>query len=61
MKLMKEETFGPVLPIQSFVNEEEAIEKANQTSYGLAAYIFTENINWAWRVMEAGIWNYWNK
>jgi succinate-semialdehyde dehydrogenase / glutarate-semialdehyde dehydrogenase len=52
MKLMKEETFGPVLPIQSFVNEEEAIEKANQTSYGLAAYIFTENINRAWRVME---------
>jgi succinate-semialdehyde dehydrogenase/glutarate-semialdehyde dehydrogenase len=52
MLVMKEETFGPVVPIQSFISEEEAIEKANLTSYGLAAYVFTENINRAWRVME---------
>ncbi|MED1202354.1 NAD-dependent succinate-semialdehyde dehydrogenase [Heyndrickxia acidicola] len=52
MLVMKEETFGPVVPIQSFTSEEEAIEKANLTSYGLASYVFTENINRAWRVME---------
>jgi succinate-semialdehyde dehydrogenase / glutarate-semialdehyde dehydrogenase len=52
MKIMNEETFGPLLPLQSFETEEEVIELANHAQYGLAAYLFTENINRAFRVME---------
>ncbi len=43
MKVWKEEIFGPVLPIVSFETEEEAIKLANDTKYGLSAYIFTED------------------
>lgn len=43
MKIMHEETFGPVAPIISFKNLEEAIEIANNTPYGLAAYYFTND------------------
>lgn len=43
MLMMNEETFGPVAPIQTFSDLDEAIEKANDTEYGLAAYFFTEN------------------
>lgn len=43
MEIMQEETFGPVAPITSFKTLEEAIEIANNTPYGLAAYFFTEN------------------
>lgn len=42
MQVMNEETFGPIFPIQSFSDEDVAIEKANNTDYGLATYIFTE-------------------
>ncbi|GIP64827.1 NAD-dependent succinate-semialdehyde dehydrogenase [Virgibacillus pantothenticus] len=52
MKIMHEETFGPVLPIQTFSDETEVIAKANDTDYGLAAYIFTENTSIAIRVSE---------
>ncbi|MGV3466412.1 MAG: NAD-dependent succinate-semialdehyde dehydrogenase [Heyndrickxia sp.] len=52
MKVMNEETFGPLLPIQSFDSEEEVIALANHDRYGLAAYLFTENLNRAIRVME---------
>jgi len=52
MKVMNEETFGPLLPIQSFETEEEVIALANHDRYGLAAYLFTENLNRALRVME---------
>ncbi|MEK5392569.1 NAD-dependent succinate-semialdehyde dehydrogenase [Margalitia sp. FSL K6-0131] len=52
MKVMNEETFGPLLPIQTFETEEEVIELANHDRYGLAAYLFTENLNRAIRVME---------
>lgn len=41
MRVWQEEVFGPVLPIVTFTSEEEAIEKANDTKYGLGAYIFT--------------------
>jgi len=41
MRVWQEEVFGPVLPIVTFNSEEEAIEKANDTKYGLGAYIFT--------------------
>ncbi|MEC1407864.1 succinate-semialdehyde dehydrogenase [Bacillus halotolerans] len=43
MNIMHEETFGPVAPIVTFTDIDEAIELANDTPYGLAAYFFTEN------------------
>lgn len=53
MLCMKDETFGPLAPIASFKTEEEAIERANNSIYGLAAYVFTENISRGIRVTEA--------
>jgi len=50
MKVLKEETFGPVLPIIKFKTEQEAIEFANQTDYGLGSYLFTQNKEKADRV-----------
>lgn len=52
MKIMTEETFGPVMPIQSFQTEDEVIQRANDSDYGLAAYIFTENTSRSLRVAE---------
>ena len=43
MKIMVEETFGPVAPIQTYKDLDEVIIKANDTPFGLAAYFFTEN------------------
>jgi len=53
MLCMNEETFGPVVPVASFENEEEAIKRANNTPFGLAAYVFTESISEAIRISEA--------
>jgi succinate-semialdehyde dehydrogenase / glutarate-semialdehyde dehydrogenase len=53
MQLMGEETFGPVAPILSFKNDGEAIAKANDTPYGLAAYLWTRDLSRAYRVSEA--------
>ncbi len=50
MRVWKEETFGPVLPIVSFSTEEEAIALANDTMYGLSSIIFTSDTNRAKRV-----------
>ncbi|MDQ0162168.1 succinate-semialdehyde dehydrogenase/glutarate-semialdehyde dehydrogenase [Bacillus alveayuensis] len=52
MLCMQEETFGPVAPITTFKTMEEAIERANHTPYGLAAYVFTENISQAIHISE---------
>jgi len=52
MVIMNEETFGPILPIQTFTDDEVAVEKANDTDYGLAAYIFTESTKRTLRVSE---------
>ncbi|WP_327754267.1 NAD-dependent succinate-semialdehyde dehydrogenase [Sphingobium sp. SJ10-10] len=52
MRLAEEETFGPVAPLFRFTHEEEGIELANATSYGLAAYFYTENLHRAFRVAE---------
>jgi succinate-semialdehyde dehydrogenase/glutarate-semialdehyde dehydrogenase len=52
MRISNEETFGPVAPLFRFESEDEAIEMANSTPYGLAAYFYTENIRRAWRVAE---------
>ncbi|KAJ7595447.1 aldehyde dehydrogenase [Mycena floridula] len=53
MKIVKEEIFGPVAAIMKFKTEEEVIEKANDTVYGLAAAVFTESIGTAIRVTNA--------
>lgn len=52
MLIMNEETFGPVAPIQKVTNDEEAVTLANQTSYGLAAYVYTENYAKGIRISE---------
>jgi succinate-semialdehyde dehydrogenase/glutarate-semialdehyde dehydrogenase len=53
MLVQQEETFGPVAPIQTFADEKEAIAKANHTPYGLAAYMYTQDLGRAIRVAEA--------
>jgi succinate-semialdehyde dehydrogenase/glutarate-semialdehyde dehydrogenase len=53
MKLANEETFGPVAPFFKFKTEEEVIEFANNTEFGLAAYFFSKDIARIWRVAEA--------
>jgi len=57
MKLMSEETFGPVLPIMPFRSDEEAIKLANDSIYGLTAAVFTTNLQRGRRIakhLEAG-------
>jgi succinate-semialdehyde dehydrogenase/glutarate-semialdehyde dehydrogenase len=51
--LLAEEIFGPVAPITTFSTDEEAIAKANDTEYGLVSYIFTQDVDRAFRVIEA--------
>lgn len=53
MELARDETFGPVAPLFRFSTEDEAIRAANATEYGLAAYIFTRDIDRMFRVTEA--------
>ena len=43
MRVWQEEVFGPVLPVVSFTTDKEAIELANDTTYGLGSYIYTKN------------------
>ncbi len=52
MKVTKEETFGPVAPLYRFETEEQALEMANDTEFGLAAYFYSRDIGRIWRVME---------
>nr|WP_309101213.1 NAD-dependent succinate-semialdehyde dehydrogenase [Fredinandcohnia onubensis] len=52
MICMQEETFGPLAPVTTFKTEEEVVERANNSPYGLAAYVFTENIGKAIRISE---------
>ncbi|MFF3024203.1 NAD-dependent succinate-semialdehyde dehydrogenase [Gottfriedia sp. NPDC057948] len=53
MACMKEEIFGPLAPITTFKTEQEVIERANNSNYGLAAYVYTENLSRSFRVTEA--------
>ncbi|MDT7541719.1 MAG: hypothetical protein QOE33_1623 [Acidobacteriota bacterium] len=52
MKLMREETFGPVLPLMSFRDEDEAIRLANDSPFGLTASVWTRNIRRGERIAE---------
>ncbi len=52
-RIMREETFGPVLAVQSFENETDALARANATEYGLAAYVFTRDLGRSIRAVEA--------
>ena len=52
MKVTHEETFGPVAPLYRFSTEEQALEMANDTEFGLAAYFYSRDIGRIWRVME---------
>jgi succinate-semialdehyde dehydrogenase/glutarate-semialdehyde dehydrogenase len=51
-RLLKEEIFGPVAPIKGFADEDEAIAAANDTEFGLVAYVYTSNLKRALRVVE---------
>jgi succinate-semialdehyde dehydrogenase / glutarate-semialdehyde dehydrogenase len=51
-RLLHEEIFGPVAPVTTFGSEEDAIARANDTEYGLVAYVFTRDIKRALRVCE---------
>jgi len=51
-RLLKEEIFGPVAPVKAFSSEQEAIGAANDTEFGLVAYLYTADLNRALRVAE---------
>ncbi|MCQ9344843.1 NAD-dependent succinate-semialdehyde dehydrogenase [Corynebacterium phoceense] len=60
-RVAQEEIFGPVAPILTFSTEAEAIEIANDTEFGLASYVFTENSDRMWRLadgLEFGLMGY---
>jgi succinate-semialdehyde dehydrogenase/glutarate-semialdehyde dehydrogenase len=52
-RLLEEEIFGPVAPIAAFSSEQQAIDAANRTEYGLVAYLYTRDLDRAFRVCEA--------
>ena len=52
MKIMTEETFGPVAPVMKVKNLDEAIRLANDSNYGLGANIYTNNMEWAMRAAD---------
>jgi len=52
MAIAQEEIFGPVASVLSFESEEEVVERANNTNYGLAAYVFTQDMGRMWRLSE---------
>lgn len=52
MRLVRTETFGPILPIMRVSGIDEAIERANDSQYGLGANIYTRNLEWSMKAME---------
>ncbi len=53
MKILSEETFGPVAPLIAFDSEAEGVAMANDTEFGLASYFYTNDLSRVWRVAEA--------
>jgi succinate-semialdehyde dehydrogenase/glutarate-semialdehyde dehydrogenase len=53
MRVFQEEIFGPIAPLFKFSTEEEAIQMANDTEFGLACYFYSRDIGRIWRVAEA--------
>ena len=53
MKVAKEETFGPLAPLFRFETDEEGIQMANDTEFGLASYFFSRDVGRIWRAAEA--------
>jgi succinate-semialdehyde dehydrogenase/glutarate-semialdehyde dehydrogenase len=53
MLVAREETFGPIAPLFRFETEQDAIRMANDTEFGLAAYLYTRDLSRSWRVSEA--------
>ncbi|MGG4345970.1 NAD-dependent succinate-semialdehyde dehydrogenase [Paenibacillus lautus] len=53
MECMNEETFGPLAPITTFRTIDEAVQRANNSPYGLAAYVFTQNLGEAVHIAES--------
>ena len=53
MKVWREENFAPVAGITAYSSDDEVIEMANDTEYGLAAYIYTHDIRRIWKLMRA--------
>jgi succinate-semialdehyde dehydrogenase / glutarate-semialdehyde dehydrogenase len=53
MKCFREETFGPLAPLFKFKTDDEAVRLANDTEYGLAAFLYSGNLSRVWRVSEA--------
>ena len=51
-RVFTEEIFGPIAPIFTFATEEEAWEMANDTEYGLASYVFSEDPDMLWRASD---------
>jgi succinate-semialdehyde dehydrogenase/glutarate-semialdehyde dehydrogenase len=51
-RIFREEIFGPVAPITTFRDDDEGLEMANDTEFGLVAYAFTQNLTRAIRVAE---------
>ena len=52
MLVSREETFGPLCALYAFETEEEAVRLANDTSMGLASYVFTQDVDRLWRMFE---------
>lgn len=52
MEIVQEEIFGPVAPLIRFTDEVDVVAQANDTIFGLAAYVYSENISRLWRVSE---------
>ena len=53
MAVTQEETFGPLAPLYRFESEDEVIEQANDTRFGLASYFYAQNLSRVYKVAEA--------